>query len=87
MKETILAVNQDLEEQIQKNIEVFATLNDKIRNPLSVVATMLDMGEHEYADSIIEQLNRIDKVVDDLDRGFIESEKVQAYLQKHQGNL
>ena len=83
LKENLLLANKDLEEQIRKNVEVFATLNDKIRNPLSVVATMLDMDEHEYAASIIEQLSRIDNVVDDLDRGFIESEKVQAYLKKH----
>lgn len=83
MQEKLLAANQDLEEQIRKNVEVFATLNDKIRNPLCVVATMLEMDEHEYSGSIIEQLDRIDKVVDDLDRGFVESKKVQAYLKKH----
>ncbi|PKL59270.1 MAG: hypothetical protein CVV33_08700, partial [Methanomicrobiales archaeon HGW-Methanomicrobiales-4] len=87
MKETLLAVNKDLEEQIGKNVEVFATLNDKIRNPLCVVATMLEMDDHAYSASIIEQLDRIDKVVDDLDKGFVESEKVKAYLKKHQGNL
>jgi DNA-binding response OmpR family regulator len=83
LKEKILAVNQDLEKQIEKNIQIFATLNDKIRNPLCVVVTMLEMQDNENSGSIIEQLNRIDKVVDDLDKGFIESEKVKAYLKKH----
>lgn len=83
MKARILAINQDLEEQIGKNVQVFATLNDKIRNPLCVVVTMLEMQENRDSESIIEQLNRIDRVVDDLDKGFIESEKVRSYLMKH----
>lgn len=83
MKARILKINADLEEQIGKNVQVFATLNDKIRNPLSIVVTMLEMQDNWDHSSIITHLNRIDKVVDDLDKGFIESEKVRLYLMKH----
>jgi two-component system sensor histidine kinase/response regulator len=83
MRREILKSNADLEEQIGKNLQVLATLNDKIRNPLSIVITLLEMQEDRDSSLIIEHLNRIDRVVDDLDKGFVDSEKVKAYLYKH----
>ena len=83
MKEEVLAANNALEKQIEKNLAVFATLNDTIRNPLTIAMMMLEMQETEESKTIISHLERIDAVIDDLDRGFLDSDKVRSYLKKH----
>jgi DNA-binding response OmpR family regulator len=83
MHTEIRAVNTDLETQIEKNLHIFAALGDQIRNPLSVMVTMLEMHENPEMEGIIAQIHRIDKAVDNLDKGFVDSDKVRQYLKKH----
>lgn len=78
-------LNKELEAQIEKNIQVFAVLNDQIRNPLCAAVLTLEMIDDKNAEKVIENLQRINKVVDDLDKGFIDSEKVLNFLHKHHG--
>jgi len=83
MKEKLVDMNNALEIQIEKNLMIFASLNDIIRNPLTVAMSLIEMNEDESSSRIIEQLKKIDSAIDNLDRGFIESDKVRAYLVKH----
>lgn len=79
----LMKSNNALEKQIEKNLEIFAAMNDMIRNPLAVAMSMLEMYDHPGSDRIIRQLERIDAAVDDLDKGFLASDKVRSYLKKH----
>jgi PAS domain S-box-containing protein len=67
-------------EQINRNIKQFAILNDRIRNPLSVILTLASFSDTPENVRISDQVNIIDSLVDELDKGFIESEKVRKYL-------
>ncbi len=79
----LVTLNQTLDEQIQKNILMLAAINDQIRNPLTIAVAMIEMSEIENGSSIIEALKRIDAVIDQIDKGFIESDKIREYLRKH----
>lgn len=70
--------------QIEKNIAKFAVLNDQIRNPLSIILTLASLSDDQkFADKISEQVTKIDSIVHDLDRRWVESEKVLEFLRKH----
>jgi hypothetical protein len=70
--------------RIERNMEQFMILNDRIRNPLQVIRGCLGLGgETPYRDRIEEQVRIIDSLVDQLDRGWVESEKVRNYLMRH----
>ena len=73
--------------QIQKNIEQFSILNDQIRNPLSIILTVLSNGSIPQQEIIEQQIMRIDNLVDQLDKGYLESEKVSLYLRKHEPQI
>jgi PAS domain S-box-containing protein len=77
-------------EQIERNIEQFAILVDRIRNPLSVI-----IGYTELKDEIIKKKSydrlfeiiasnarEIEKIVQELDRGWLESEKIRRFLKR-----
>lgn len=83
MQEQLLMANHDLEKQIERNLTIFATLNDKIRNPLTIAMSMLEMQENTETKKIINCLEMIDSVIDEVDKGFLDSDKVRAYLKKH----
>lgn len=69
--------------QIDQNIAQFATLGDEIRNPLSVIVGLVDLNCSERdAEQILEQARIIDAIIDRLDEGWVESEKVRAFLKK-----
>ena len=55
-------------------------LNDRIRNPLSVILTLASFSDTPENVKISEQVEIIDSLVDELDKGFVESEKVRKYL-------
>lgn len=69
--------------QIEQNLEQFAILNDKIRNPLQVIQAIVEMDSCKEAKSVLTQVEIIDDLVNQLDRGYIESEKVREFLRKH----
>ncbi len=72
-------------EQIQRNYEQFAILNDQIRNPLQVIVGLAGMEEGIIGEKILKNAEVIDGIVDELDRGWIESEKVRDFLKKYYG--
>jgi len=73
-------------EQIEKNIEQFAILGDHIRNPLAVIVGLADLSEGTASEKILEQAKMIDGIIDQLDRGWIESEKVREFLRRYYSN-
>ena len=70
-------------EQIEQNIEQFAILNDHIRNPLAVIMGLSSLSPGEISDKIILQAREIDRIVTQLDRGWIESEKVRDFIKRY----
>ncbi|WFN34077.1 PAS domain-containing protein [Methanogenium sp. S4BF] len=72
-------------EQIERNLEHLAILNDEIRNPLMVILGYTELDEGVYADRIYEQIATINELVRRLDQRWLESEKVREFLRKHHG--
>ncbi len=70
-------------EQIEQNIEQFAILGDHIRNPLAVIMGLSSLAPGEISDKIILQAREIDRIVTQLDRGWVESEKVRDFIKRH----
>jgi len=73
-------------EQIERNIEQFAILGDHIRNPLAVIVGLADLTEGTASEKILGQAKMIDAIIDQLDRGWIESEKVREFLRRYYSN-
>jgi len=69
--------------QLGRNIEQFAILGDHIRNPLQVIVGYAEMIDDPFAKKIIEQSRRIDALVTQLDRGWVESANIRQFLRKH----
>ena len=70
-------------EQIEQNIEQFAILGDHIRNPLAVIMGLSSLAPGEISDKIILQAREIDRIVTQLDRGWVESEKVRDFIKRY----
>lgn len=70
-------------DQINQNLETLAILNDQIRNPLAVMEIVAEDIGGESGEIIHEQITHIDEIIDKLDRGYLYSEKVRAFLTKH----
>lgn len=70
--------------QVKQNMAYLAILNDEIRNPLTIISTYADMVVNsEVNKEILIQIQRIDTLVNQLDKRWIESEKILDYLRKH----
>ncbi|QYZ78163.1 PAS domain S-box protein [Methanofollis formosanus] len=92
----LLAINRDISERkqleqlkseafarIEENLEQFAVLNDEIRNPLQVIQALTELNGGDDAEAVLRQVRAINEIVDELDRGYIESDKVREFLRKH----
>jgi PAS domain S-box-containing protein len=95
-QQLVLAIARDISErcqlenlkkraflQIEENIEQLAVLNDSIRNPLTVIIALAEIGDTEIDRKIIQQAWAIDAIIDELDQGWLISRKVKEYLKKH----
>jgi two-component system, response regulator PdtaR len=69
--------------QIEQNMEQFQILNDQIRNPLQAIMGYVNLDCANYRDRIIQQIELIDTLVNRLDHGWVESEKVRRFLLRH----
>jgi PAS domain S-box-containing protein len=72
--------------RIEQNMEQFQILNDQIRNPLQAIMGYVNLDCVKYKSHIINQIGIIDSLVDRLDNGWIESEKVRKFLLLHYRN-
>ncbi|MBN2733923.1 MAG: PAS domain S-box protein [Methanomicrobiaceae archaeon] len=70
-------------QQIEKNFEQLAILNDEIRNPLQAIIGYVMLEEFKYSYEVIDQANVINKLVNRLDQRWLESEKIRDFLRKH----
>jgi PAS domain S-box-containing protein len=82
-RKQMLVVKRKALEQIEKNIEQFAILGDNIRNPLAVIVGLSSLAEGEVSDRILVQTKEIDRIVDQLDKGWVESENVRGFIRKY----
>lgn len=71
--------------QLEHNLVELAILNDKIRNPLTVIATLIDMHAPHIEKQINQSIREIDDIITNLDKRWMESEKTISFLQKHYG--
>lgn len=69
--------------QINNNILTFVALNDQIRNPLTIMAILADELDETIKAQFDQEIRSIDEIIDKLDRGYLESEKVRNYLINH----
>lgn len=76
-------VKREALEQIEQNIEQFAILGDHIRNPLAVIMGLSSLAPGEISDKIILQAREIDRIITQLDMGWIESEKVRDFIKRY----
>lgn len=82
-EEQRLHYEQDLAvRQIDKNLEQLAALNDEIRNPLTLIAAWTELDNPQHKDKIMTGVRQINRIIDQIDSGYVESEKVRKYLQK-----
>jgi PAS domain S-box-containing protein len=72
-------------QQIEKNMQQFAILNDHIRNPLQGIIGTADLMGGKSAERIIQLAHVINVIVDKLDQGYLESEKIHDFLRKYYG--
>jgi len=71
--------------QINKNIYQMATIGDKIRNPLAIIISTCEECNGKKSDIIQEVVNKIDEFINELDLGWVESEKIRIFLFKQYG--
>ncbi|WAC05745.1 MAG: PAS domain S-box protein [Methanoregula sp.] len=71
--------------QIEKNIEQFAILGDHIRNPLAVIVGLTCMLAEDVANKVLAQAKEIDRIITQIDIGWIESDKVRNIIKKYYG--
>ncbi len=71
--------------QIERNLEQLATLNDQIRNPLAIIVGLLskDGCKDQNAQAMMRAVERIDDIVRQVDRGWIESSKVREFMRRY----
>lgn len=69
--------------QLKKNLAELAILNDGIRNPLAVILACAEFQDETSYPRITHQVWEIDKMIDQLDSRWIESEKILKFLEKH----
>ncbi|ADN36716.1 putative methyl-accepting chemotaxis sensory transducer [Methanolacinia petrolearia DSM 11571] len=72
--------------QIEDNISKLSILNDEIRNPLTVILAWAEMVEDDKTkELLLKQIYEIDSKITDLDRGWLQSEKVWKFLHRYYG--
>jgi|GEM_PF-1122980 len=70
---------------IEENIAQFAILGDHIRNPLQAITGYNDIRDGNYKEQIQEQIVIVNKIVDQLDRGWIRSDSIRGFLRRNYG--
>ncbi|MBN1432356.1 MAG: PAS domain-containing protein [Methanomicrobiaceae archaeon] len=81
-KKEIEKIRSEALSRIEDNLERMAILNDEIRNPLSIIVGLADIKCEAASKEIIEQVEKIDHIINLLDRGWLSSKKVHQFLKK-----
>ncbi|MBN1167048.1 MAG: PAS domain S-box protein [Methanospirillaceae archaeon] len=72
-------------QRIEENIHQMAVLNDQIRNPLTIISILCEEDTPGSCEKILEQINRIDSLVREVDKGFVLSLKIRDFLRDYHG--
>jgi len=84
-RKQVEGIRQEAFDRIEQNIEQFAILADHVRQPLQVILGMTELlDEGTATERIREQVERINAIVSQLDRGWIESRKIREFLRRHE---
>ena len=68
--------------QIDKNMAQLAALNDEIKNPLTLISMSAGLMDGPQEEQVLRGVRMITSIVDRLDQGFTESEKVRKFLKR-----
>lgn len=71
-------------EQISRILEQLATLNDLIRNPLQGIVGYASLMDDPGGEKVIDLCMKVNEIVDQLDKGYLESKKVRSFLERHE---
>ncbi|NMB78505.1 MAG: PAS domain S-box protein [Methanomicrobiales archaeon] len=82
-RHTFEKVRQEAVEQVEKNIEQLAILGEHLRDPLTAILAKTPDMPPETADLVTSQVREINDILAQIDKGWIESEKVRSYLRKY----
>ncbi|MBN1167797.1 MAG: PAS domain S-box protein [Methanospirillaceae archaeon] len=69
--------------QIEENVYQMAVLNDEIRNPLCIISVLCEEDNPPHYKDIIDQVNRIDNIVNEVDKGYVTSLKIRDFLREY----
>ncbi len=71
-------------EQIEENIYQFATLIDEIGDPLTALLAMTEatVEDREAAVKMQEQIQKIEEIIERLNRGWLDTERVRKVIMK-----
>jgi glucose-6-phosphate-specific signal transduction histidine kinase len=84
-KKEVEALKKEAFQRIERHMEQFWILNDQIRNPLSVIMLDTALADEKIKAQVTEQVKTIEKILDTLDEGYLESEDVRKFLRDHYG--
>ena len=90
--ESVLSIGSDITElkmalnQIEKNIQYFATGIDQIRNPLAVITGIaeLKIKDPNISKKLLKQIDCINEINCRLDEGWHESEEFKKFIQSRE---
>jgi PAS domain S-box-containing protein len=82
-REEVEHLKKEAFRQIESNLQQFAILNDHIRNPLQAIIGVADMMDDSLSRKIIRYAQMIDEIINKIDLGYIESEKIHEFLRKY----
>jgi PAS domain S-box-containing protein len=71
--------------QLENNLVELSLLNDKIRNPLTIISSLVAMHAPGIEDPVQHAIRDIDGIIDNLDLRWMESEKTLRFLRRHYG--
>jgi PAS domain S-box-containing protein len=73
------------QKQIDENLEYFAHLIDHIRNPLAILSGFIQVNvqDEKTKDIVIRQVDRIEKLLKELDQGWMDTEETRKFLKKY----
>ncbi|HWQ68110.1 MAG TPA: response regulator [Methanospirillum sp.] len=69
--------------RIERIMEQMQIYNDHIRNPLTILSCLVDTDDEPDRHEMMARISEIDKIIDEVDRGFLESVKIRNYMKKY----
>ncbi|MDD1728078.1 MAG: hypothetical protein LUQ50_03280, partial [Methanospirillum sp.] len=70
-------------QQIERNLGELSILNDGIRNPLTIMMILAEETDSLLNKRFVSQIDAINEMVHNLDKRWVESEKVLRFLRRH----